>query len=334
MDMKTLKNTISTFTIAGILTLTGLPVDAALGDSVLKIGMDHEDIQVLQEELKSIGYFDNNEITTYYGDITLNAVKNFQREQGLAEDGIFGSSTYEALNKYKLSQLSNLIEAEARDNKSLILSYTRDLNLDVSGPDVKDLQDALKKLGYLRIDETTDYYGTQTMEAVSLFQESYGLYIDGIAGSNTISTLNEVLGGRKEVKLAPTRSNVNRSKSADLITTAKKYLGVPYSYGSASPRGFDCSGFTQFVYKQHGISIPRATTGQATTGTKLSKSELQVGDLIIFSNTYKAGPSHAGIYMGNGQFIHASSVGSGGVVISDLNSAYYSGKFSYGRRVY
>lgn len=333
MNIKTLKNTILTFTIAGALTMGSLPVEAALGDSVLKKGMDHEDIQVLQEELKNIGYFDN-EITTYYGDITQEAVKNFQAKQGLDQDGVFGLSTYEALNKAKLNQVSDLIKAEAQANKSLILTYTRDLSLDISGQDVKELQDALKKLGYLIIDDTTDYYGPQTVEAVTLFQQGYSLFIDGIAGSNTIATLNEVLAGRKDVILAPSRGNVNRSKSADIINTAKKYLGVRYSYGSSSPNGFDCSGFTQFVYKQNGISIPRATTGQATTGTKLSRGELQVGDLIIFSNTYKAGPSHAGIYMGNGQFIHASSVGSGGVVISDLNSAYYSGKFSYGRKVY
>ena len=109
---------------------------------------------------------------------------------------------------------------------------------------------------------------------------------------------------------------------------------MSYAYGGSTTSGFDCSGFTQFIYRQHGISIPRSTVDQAKVGTKLSKAELQVGDLIIFSNTYKAGPSHAAIYMGNGQFIHASSVGSGGVVISDLNSAYYSGKFSYGRKVF
>ena len=95
--IKTLKNTILTFTIAGALTMGSLPVEAALGDSVLKKGMDHEDIQVLQEELKNIGYFDN-EITTYYGDITQEAVKNFQAKQGLDQDGVFGISTYAVLN--------------------------------------------------------------------------------------------------------------------------------------------------------------------------------------------------------------------------------------------
>lgn len=82
-----------------------------------------------------------------------------------------------------------------------------------------------------------------------------------------------------------------------------------------------------------GISIPRSTSTQANAGTRLSKSQLQAGDLLIFSNTYKAGPSHAGIYIGNGQFIHAGNSRTG-VLTSNINSGYYSSKFSYGRRVY
>lgn len=323
MEIKKFKKTILTFTIAGVLILSAFPVDAALGDTVLKKGMHHDDIKLLQEELKNIGFF-NNETTTYYGDITLDAVKNFQASHGLDQDGIFGPSTYEVLKSLN----------ESLVDKELALTYARDLKLDDSGADVNQLQDCLKILGYLVIENTTEYFGPQTMEAVSTFQKTYSILEDGIAGVSTIEMLNDVLTGRREVIPAPTRGNIDRSLGSDLINTAKKYLGVRYAYGGSSPKGFDCSGFAQFVYKQHGISIPRSTVSQANVGTKLSKAELQVGDLIIFSNTYKSGPSHAGIYIGNGQFIHSSSTRSGGVIISDLNSAYYSGKFSYGRRVF
>ncbi|NLY67894.1 MAG: hypothetical protein GX069_10080, partial [Tissierellia bacterium] len=80
------------------------------------------------------------------------------------------------------------------------------------------------------------------------------------------------------------------------------------------------------------IELPRSSSDQASVGTKVSKDELQVGDIVVFSNTYRSGPSHTGIYLGNNKFIHASTSRKG-VVISDLNSNYYRKHFSYGRRV-
>jgi len=106
-----------------------------------------------------------------------------------------------------------------------------------------------------------------------------------------------------------------------IINTAKSYLGVPYVWGGTTPDGFDCSGFIQYVFDKHGITLPRVTADQYKAGTSISKSDLIPGDLIFFE-TYKAGPSHVGIYIGNNQFIHASS-GKGEVTISNHTSAYY-----------
>ena len=121
------------------------------------------------------------------------------------------------------------------------------------------------------------------------------------------------------------------SKASAVIATAKNYMGVPYVWGGESPSGFDCSGFTQYVLKKNGISIPRVTADQYGTGASVSKSNLRVGDLVFFT-TYKAGPSHVGFYMGGGNFIHASS--SKGVTISSLDSSYYSGRYIGARRVF
>lgn len=107
-------------------------------------------------------------------------------------------------------------------------------------------------------------------------------------------------------------------------------MGVPYVWGGVSPSGFDCSGFTQFVLKKNGISIPRVTSDQYGAGVAVSKSNLRVGDLVFFT-TYKAGPSHVGFYLGDGKFIHASS--SKGVTISSLDSSYYSSRYIGARRV-
>jgi cell wall-associated NlpC family hydrolase len=106
-----------------------------------------------------------------------------------------------------------------------------------------------------------------------------------------------------------------------LITTAKKYMGVPYVWGGTTTEGFDCSGFTQYVMKQNGITIPRTAAEQYATGTSVDKSQLRVGDLVFFT-TYKEGASHVGFYMGDGKFIHASSANEQ-VTISNLGDTYY-----------
>ncbi len=106
-----------------------------------------------------------------------------------------------------------------------------------------------------------------------------------------------------------------------LITTAKKYMGVPYVWGGTTTEGFDCSGFTQYVMKQNGITIPRTAAEQYATGTPVDKSQLRVGDLVFFT-TYKEGASHVGFYMGDGKFIHASSANEQ-VTISNLGDTYY-----------
>lgn len=122
------------------------------------------------------------------------------------------------------------------------------------------------------------------------------------------------------------------SNSADqIISTAKRYIGVPYVWGGSSPSGFDCSGFTQYVFKQHGITIPRTTTEQYKLGSYVSKSNLLPGDLVFLQNTYREGISHVGIYVGDGKMIHASS--SKGVVISDLSTSYYVKHYYGARRV-
>lgn len=129
------------------------------------------------------------------------------------------------------------------------------------------------------------------------------------------------------------------SDNSDIVATAKQYLGVRYVYGGASPSGFDCSGFTMYIYKQYGYSLPHTATGQwqSGLGTRIwGISTLQPGDLVFFNDPARnAGKacSHAGIYIGNGQFIHSSSSSSGGVIISDLTSGYYNTYFVGGIHV-
>ena len=118
----------------------------------------------------------------------------------------------------------------------------------------------------------------------------------------------------------------------NLVAEAKRYQGVRYVYGGASPSGFDCSGFVYYVYRQCGYSIARTATAQNGIGSYVSRSSLAPGDIIIFYNGAKTAIGHAGIYIGNGQFIHASS-GSGRVIISNLSESYYNTRYYSARRV-
>ncbi len=117
-----------------------------------------------------------------------------------------------------------------------------------------------------------------------------------------------------------------------IVDEAKKYLGVRYVYGGTSPSGFDCSGLVYYVYRQCGYSVTRTATAQNSVGAKVARADLQPGDIIIFYNAYRSAIGHAGIYIGNNQFIHASS-GGGRVMISGLSESYYNTRFYSARRV-
>lgn len=117
----------------------------------------------------------------------------------------------------------------------------------------------------------------------------------------------------------------------EVKTQAHTYIGVPYLYGGTTTRGFDCSGFVQQVFQDLQIDIPRDTTSQYQIGTSVSKSDLEVGDLVFFNTTGK-GVSHVGIYIGADQFI--SSASSKGVSVTSINDPYYWGdKYIGAKRV-
>lgn len=113
---------------------------------------------------------------------------------------------------------------------------------------------------------------------------------------------------------------------ADIVAYAKQYLGYKYVSGGTSPStGFDCSGFTQYVYNHFGYSISRTSTTQRSDGVAVSKSDLQQGDIVCFTG-------HVGIYIGGNQFIHASNP-SDGVKITSLSDSYYTTRYITARRI-
>ena len=123
------------------------------------------------------------------------------------------------------------------------------------------------------------------------------------------------------------------SEGKEVVEFAKKYLGYKYVAGGSSPStGFDCSGFTTYVFRNFGVSLNRSSKDQIKNGTAVSKSNLQPGDIVIFKNQGKTAIGHVGIYIGNGNFIHAANKKEG-VVITALSSSYYSQRYVGARRV-
>lgn len=197
---------------------------------------------------------------------------------------------------------------------------------------------------------TTKYVNTSSLNVRSGASTSYsvigklskGSKVEVISTSNGWSKIkyNGQTGYVSSKYLSSTISDNNSSSTSSsssvskVISLAKSLLGKPYVWGAQGPSSFDCSGYTYYVLKNAAnITIPRVSKDQSKHGTYVSKSNLRVGDLIFFdtSGANDGNVSHAGIYIGNNEFIHASS-SKGKVVISQMSS-YYNGAFVNARRV-
>jgi len=141
----------------------------------------------------------------------------------------------------------------------------------------------------------------------------------------------------KNREIAPSWQFKNNSPAIvkNIEYKAKKFLGKPYVWGATGPKCFDCSGFTQKVYKMVGINLPRVSRNQAKVGKLVRFNELKKGDMVFFdtSKTRVGRVNHVGIYLEDGKFIHASS-GKHRVVITSFNKKrFYKSRFLWGRRV-
>lgn len=177
-------------------------------------------------------------------------------------------------------------------------------------------------------------------EKVSVYSRSDGWYkiktSNGSVGwvSSEYLTLSSASRGTADqVQSAESDASDKTADTAgnEIIQYAKKFVGTAYVYGGSSPSGFDCSGFTQYVYKHFGYSLNRVASSQAGQGTSVKKADLQPGDLIFFTCRSKY-IDHVGMYVGNGKFIHAASSRIGRVVVEDL-SGYYSTHYAGARRI-
>ena len=119
--------------------------------------------------------------------------------------------------------------------------------------------------------------------------------------------------------------------TAELIDTALELRGAPYVWGGTTPRGFDCSGFTRYVFARHGVHLPRTAEAQYRTGHPIDPDDLRPGDLVFFT-TIAPGASHVGLAIGGGRFVHAPNQRSS-VRIDELDARYWRRRFLGVRRV-
>ena len=167
-------------------------------------------------------------------------------------------------------------------------------------------------------------HGTSVSQLMSL----NGLKTSTIRIGQTLKVSGSAVSKQPVTVSNPVAAPSTSGKVSSVVSIASSFLGTPYKWGGAAPGGFDCSGFIYYVYNQAGITVPRTnTTGLDAISSAVSSP--QVGDLVFFKNTYRAGISHVGIYIGNNSFLHA---GGSKVQITSMNDSYWGKHFdSYQR---
>lgn len=176
------------------------------------------------------------------------------------------------------------------------------------------------------------YYIVKSGDSLWKIANSYSVSIEQIKKLNSLNSdllhPGQSLLVNKSNEARPATAEVaeisrGTSRPDTIISYAKEYIGVPYRGGGQTPRGFDCSGYVQYVFKNFGINLPRTAAEQYSAGSKVDKQEAEPGDIVAF----KTGKyiSHSGIYLGGSKFI--SSTSSHGVAITSINDPYWSDHF-------
>ncbi len=193
------------------------------------------------------------------------------------------------------------------------------------GTDQKEIGEATLGTQVIILDKRGDWY------KVALDNGATGWMADWLVDTREERRVRQGIdgaGGASAVAPAISPASSTGRKAVDL---AMGYIGCRYVHGTSGPRTFDCSGFTSFIYRQLGINISRSSRTQAYQGDLVPRDQLQLGDVVIFKNTYRSGPSHVGLYIGNGKFVHASN-SRRGVTTDSLNSSYYAPRYHSARR--
>lgn len=216
------------------------------------------------------------------------------------EDGVDVATTMGVIT----GSTVNVREAGSLDS-NIVTKLTKGTNVLING-----ISNGWYEVSY------ADYDGFVSAEYLEILDIVYS-----VAGTTTENAQSRTINIVDEVS----------QERMDLIDYAHEYLGTPYKYGGATPAGFDCSGFTYYVFGQFGYSLNRSSSSQINNGEEITKSELLPGDLVFFSRSGKA-VGHVGIYIGDNKFIHSTSPGDV-VSVTDLDDTYYAKRYVGARRI-
>ncbi|MDZ5783880.1 C40 family peptidase [Marinococcus luteus] len=316
---------------AGILFAGPQAADAAIDDhGSLSYGDSNSSVNDLQEALKEEGHFEGH-TGSRFGPKTLQAVKDFQSAEKISSPsgsyyGVAGPSTQSALMDAVDSNSSSNTASSSSSSNSTSIGSHGSLSYGDRNSSVNALQKKLKEHGFFE-GATGSRFGPKTLQAVKDFHSETGLSSPsgsyyGVAGPSTQSALMDYDGSSASSSSSNEQvAGVSTGTSSNIVNTAKQYIGTPYVWGGMSPSGFDCSGFINYVYDKHGKSMPRTVASIYSDVTKVSSPS--VGDIVFFDT--RGGASHAGIYIGNNEFIHAGA--STGVTISSMDNSYWEPRY-------
>ena len=252
------------------------------------------EIVAIQKKLIAAGYKARE--TGEYDANTKWAVRLYQKDQGLPVDGILGDTTYKKLMGKPMPSSTKTVSK------------------------VKEIS---KKDAELMAKIQAKKEGNSKAVTTSVKQQKKPTTQGKPA---TVQVKHKVTNHTaKPLRTVPVSGNVK-----EILTYANTFTGVPYKFGGTTPAGFDCSGYIRHVFQKVGVQLPRQADEQYTVGKKVEKQNLQPGDLVFFE-TYEPGVSHSGIYIGDGQFISATS--SSGVAVADIDDSYWGPRYVGAKRV-
>ena len=188
----------------------------------------------------------------------------------------------------------------------------------------------------LSLNTSVDVYAEENGWSKVKVEDKEGYISSALLSDKKQETSRSLETPRKQAEQTQEQTNTQATTSssgqgAKVVETAKSYIGSKYVYGATGPNSFDCSGFTYYIYKQYGVSLSRTAAAQYKNGTAVSRSDLQLGDLIMFGPS-ASGINHVGIYIGGGKIVHAANA-SRGVTTDTINSGYYNKNYVGARRV-